>query len=393
MPSLPEPTPAPDADGHWFAPGRVNLIGEHTDYNDGFVLPFALPLGIRVAARLRDDDRVGFASTGETDGAELTLADLAGPAPDTFPGWYAYPAGVLWALQQQGHELRGLDLVFDSNLPVGAGLSSSAAICCATVAAAAGLCEVDLTPLQRAQTARQAENDYVSAPTGFMDQAASTLCTSGHALLLDCRDLSTDQVPLDLPAAGLELLVLDTRTPHSLVDSEYAERRRSCEQAAAVLGVPALRDITDVADLAALTDQPEGELLLRRARHVVTENARVLEVTELLRAGRVAEIGPALDASHASMRDDFEITVPTVDLAVETARGAGALGARMTGGGFGGCIIALCPAGTAEEIAREIVAAFAANGYRAPEWFTAEPSAGAHRLDNDSASWFPQTSG
>ncbi|WP_229119617.1 galactokinase [Enemella evansiae] len=376
----------PAADGHWFAPGRVNLIGEHTDYNDGFVLPFALPLGIRVAARLRDDDRVTFASTSEADGAHLTLADLDGPVPDTFPGWYAYPAGVLWALQQQGHRLRGLDLAFDSNLPVGAGLSSSAAICCATVAAVADLCELDLTPMRRAQTARQAENDYVGAPTGFMDQAASTLCTAGHALLLDCRDLGTEQVPLDLPAADLELLVLDTRTPHSLVDSAYAERRRSCEQAAAALCVPALRDITDVTALAALTDQPDGDLLLRRARHVVTENARVLEVADLLRAGRVAEIAPALDASHASMRDDFEITVPTVDLAVETARSAGALGARMTGGGFGGCIIALCPTGSAEPIARQIAAAFATNGFGAPEWFTAEPAAGAHRLDNDSAS-------
>ncbi|TDO93424.1 galactokinase [Enemella evansiae] len=376
----------PAADGHWFAPGRVNLIGEHTDYNDGFVLPFALPLGIRVAARLRDDDRVTFASTSEADGAHLTLADLGDPVPDTFPGWYAYPAGVLWALGQQDLPLRGLDLVFDSNLPVGAGLSSSAAICCATVAAVADLCELDLTRMQRAQTARQAENDYVGAPTGFMDQAASTLCTAGHALLLDCRDLGTEQVPLDLPAADLELLVLDTRTPHSLVDSAYAERRRSCEQAAAALGVPALRDITDVTALASLTDQPDGDLLLRRARHVVTENARVLAVADLLRAGRVAEIAPALDASHASMRDDFEITVPTVDLAVETARSAGALGARMTGGGFGGCIIALCPTGRAEPIARQIAAAFATNGFGAPEWFTAEPAAGAHRLDNDSAS-------
>ncbi|WP_229119220.1 galactokinase [Enemella evansiae] len=376
----------PAADGHWFAPGRVNLIGEHTDYNDGFVLPFALPLGIRVAARLRDDDRVTFASTSEADGAHLTLADLGDPVPDTFPGWYAYPAGVLWALGQQDLPLRGLDLVVDSNLPVGAGLSSSAAICCATVAAVADLCELDLTPMQRAQTARRAENDYVGAPTGFMDQAASTLCTAGHVLLLDCRDLGTEQVPLDLPAADLELLVLDTRTPHSLVDSAYAERRRSCEQAAAALGVPALRDITDVTALAALTDQPDGDLLLRRARHVVTENARVLAVADLLRAGRVAEIAPALDASHASMRDDFEITVPTVDLAVETARSAGALGARMTGGGFGGCIIALCPTGRAEPIARQIAAAFATNGFGAPEWFTAEPAAGAHRLDNDSAS-------
>ena len=199
--------------------------------------------------------------------------------------------------------------------------------------------------LERAKIARRAENEFVGAPTGLMDQAASTLSTAGHALFFDCRSHADEPVALDLPAAGLELLVLDTRTPHALVDSEYATRRASCEDAARLLGVAALRDVDDLET--ALAQLPD-EVMHRRVRHVVTENARVLAAADLLRAGRVADLAPLLDASHASMRDDFEITVPTVDLAVETARASGALGARMTGGGFGGCIIALVAAGTAD---------------------------------------------
>ncbi|WP_229117441.1 galactokinase [Enemella dayhoffiae] len=363
-------------DGAWFAPGRVNLIGEHTDYNDGFVLPFALTSGITVAARRREDERLVFNSSSESEPVTLDLASLRGAAPEQFPGWYAYPAGVFWALLRDGHPVHGMELAFDSDLPVGAGLSSSAALCCATIAAVAELSGLDLDPLQRATIARRAENDYVGAPTGFMDQAASTLCTAGHALLLDCRDNSSEQVPLDLPGSGLELLILDTRTPHNLVDGAYAERRRSCERAAEALGMRSLREVDDPSAVAALTDP----LLRRRARHVVTENARVLESVGLLRESRVAALAPLLDASHASMREDFEITVPTVDLAVDTARSAGALGARMTGGGFGGCIIALCPVGSVESVARAVADAFADAGFGAPQWFTAEPAQGAHRL-------------
>jgi galactokinase len=262
-------------------------------------------------------------------------------------------------------------------VPEGAGLSSSAALECSVLTALADLNELDIAGLERAKLARRAENVFVGAPTGLMDQAASTLCTTGHALFFDCRTDDAEQVRFDTASAGLEILVLDTKTPHALVDSEYAARRASCEEAARILGVAALRDVTDLDS--ALERLPDP-VIRRRVRHVVTENARVLEAVGVLRAARIADLAPLLDASHASMRDDFEITVPQVDLAVEVARTSGALGARMTGGGFGGCIIALVPAGEAERIGREIVESFAATGHGPPMHFTAVPSAGAQRL-------------
>jgi galactokinase len=243
--------------------------------------------------------------------------------------------------------------------------------------ALADLNDLDIDGLERAKLARRSENAFVGAPTGLMDQAASTLCTAGHALFFDCRTAEAEQVRFDTAGAGLEILVLDTKTPHALVDSEYAARRASCEEAARLLGVAALRDVTNVDD--ALERLPDP-VIQRRVRHVVSENARVLEAVEVLRAGRIADLAPLLDASHASMRDDFEITVPQVDLAVETARAAGALGARMTGGGFGGCIIALVPTGDVERVGSDIAQSFADAGYRRPVHFAAVPSAGAQQL-------------
>jgi galactokinase len=267
--------------------------------------------------------------------------------------------------------------VLTSDVPKGAGLSSSAALECAVLIALADLNELEIPGLERAKLARRAENAFVGAPTGLMDQAASTLCTAGHALFFDCRTDAAEQVLLDTRSSGLEILVLDTKTPHALVDSEYAARRASCEEAARLLGVAALRDVTDLdAALAQLSDQ----VMRRRVRHVVTENARVLEAVAILRAGRIADLAPLLDASHESMRDDFEITVPKVDLAVETARASGALGARMTGGGFGGCIIALAATGESERIGAEVALSFGAAGYGQPAYFTAVPSAGAQRV-------------
>jgi galactokinase len=245
------------------------------------------------------------------------------------------------------------------------------------LSALADLNDLDIARLERAKLARRSENAFVGAPTGLMDQAASTLCTAGHALFFDCRTADAKQVRFDTAGAGLEILVLDTKTPHALVDSEYAARRASCEEAARLLGVAALRDVIN---LDAALEQLADPVIQRRVRHVVSENARVLEAVEVLRAGRIADLAPLLDASHASMRDDFEITVPQVDLAVDTARAAGALGARMTGGGFGGCIIALVPAGEAERVGGEIVHSFAAAGFGQPMYFTAVPSAGARRL-------------
>ena len=359
--------------GIWRAPGRVNLIGEHTDYNDGFVMPFALAQAVTIAAAPRDDDRWSVTSLNNGETQEFGRADLQ----PGMAGWQAYVAGVVWALTEAGHQVGGADLVLTSDVPVGAGLSSSAALECATLTVLADLDGLEIEPLERAKLARRCENDFVGAPTGLMDQAASTLCTEGHALFFDCRSFTAEQVPLDLAGAGLELLVLDTQTPHALVDSEYADRRKTCEEAARLLGVAALRDVTDVE--AALAQLPD-EVMQRRVRHVVTEDARVLAAAEVLSAGRPAELAPLLDASHASMRDDFEITVPTVDLAVETARGAGALGARMTGGGFGGCIIALVPTGQADAVAARIAEAFDAAGYGQPSHFVGQPSAGAARL-------------
>lgn len=359
--------------GVWAAPGRVNLIGEHTDYNDGYVMPFALAQRVIIAAAPRDDDSWSVTSLNNESTKIFSAADLE----PGMAGWQAYVAGVVWVLKEAGHRIGGADLVLTSDVPEGAGLSSSAALECAVLTALTDLADLDIVGIERAKLARRSENIFVGAPTGLMDQAASMLCTAGHALFFDCRTDAAEQVLFDTTSAGLEILVLDTKTPHALVDSEYAARRASCEQAARLLGLAALRDVTDLD--AALSQLPDP-VIKRRVRHVVTENARVLEAVKVLRAGRIAELAPLLDASHESMRNDFEITVPQVDLAVETARASGALGARMTGGGFGGCIIALVGLGESERIGREIADSFAAAGYGPPSHFTAVPSAGAERL-------------
>jgi galactokinase len=359
--------------GIWVAPGRVNLIGEHTDYNDGFVMPFALAQSVTIAAAQRTDANWTVASTNTGTTEAFGQADLV-PGLD---GWQAYVAGVVWALQQAGHEVAGADLVLSSTVPIGAGLSSSAALECATLTTLAELNNLQIEPLERAKLARRCENEFVGAPTGLMDQAASTLCRPDHALFFDCRTFDFEQVPLGLNAASLEILVLDTKTPHALVDSEYADRRATCEEAAALLGVTALRDVDDLD--AALAQLPDP-VMQRRLRHVVTENARVVRAAQTLRAGDVPGLGPLLNASHASMRDDFEITVGTVDLAVEAAREAGAIGARMTGGGFGGCIIALVGAGEADRVAAHIGRRFARAGFDQPAHFLGVPSRGATRI-------------
>ena len=360
-------------EGIWFAPGRVNLIGEHTDYNDGFVLPFALEQRALVAAGHRDDDLIVMHAMDLSETVELPLSNL-NPGGG---GWAAYLAGVLWALREAGHQVGAVNLVLTSDVPLGAGLSSSAAIECAVMAAACDLFGLEIAPMERARLAQRAENAYVGAPTGLLDQAASTLCHEGRGLFMDCRTLETVEVPLPLHEQGFEVLVLDTHTQHSHVDGEYGERRATCEQAAAILGIRALRDVTNLdAALARLPD----ERMRKRVRHVVTENDRTRAALELAVKGNLAGIASLLNESHASMRDDYEITVPTIDLAVETALAQGALGARMTGGGFGGCIIAWCPTGRAEHIGSAIRDAFEKAGFLDPSWFTAVPSEGAGRL-------------
>jgi galactokinase len=359
--------------GVWTAPGRVNLIGEHTDYNDGFVLPFALPLATAVAAG-RDDspswtvwsDGVGEASFGPDD-----------LVPGRLPGWVAYVAGVVWALRQAGEPVPGAALAVTSDLPMGAGLSSSAALECAVLAALADLGRLDLPRAEWPRLAQRAEHELAGVPCGIMDQSASVLAQAGHALFLDCRTLAAEQIPLRLGDRGLALLVIDSHAPHRHVDTEYAERRATCARAAAALGVAALRDVA-VADLPGLNLDAATR---RRVRHVVTENQRVLDAAALLRTGGPdpTALGELLTASHASMRDDYEVTVPEIDAVVDAALAAGAYGARMTGGGFGGCVLALVDADRAEPVGAAVAAASRRAGYAEPTWFVAEPADGVRR--------------
>ncbi|GAA2743387.1 galactokinase [Kitasatospora cinereorecta] len=362
--------------GAWAAPGRVNLIGEHTDYNDGFVLPIALPHAARAEARRRDDGLLRLYSA-QGDGAvtELRVDELT---PGGVTGWAKYPAAVVWTLRQAGHPVGGADLYIDSDVPTGAGLSSSAALECAVVGAYDGLYGLGLDAAESALIAQRAENEFVGVPCGVMDQMASMCCAEGSALLLDTRDLGRRQVPLDLAGAGLRLLVIDTRVKHDLADGAYAELRAGCERAAALLSLTALRDLP-LAGLDAALDRLPGELR-PLVRHVVTEDDRVEQAVALLDAGDLAGLGPILTAGHASLRDDYRVSCPETDLAVATAVAAGALGARMTGGGFGGSVIALLAADRLDTVAAAVTTAFRDAGYAEPRTFAATPSAGARRV-------------
>jgi galactokinase len=369
-----------DPSGVWSAPGRVNLMGEHTDYNAGLCLPIALPHRTYAAVRLREDRRLRLLSLQSSQGYELDLDEVRAGNP---AGWGAYAAGVLWALQEAGHQVLGLDLMVDGRVPLGAGLSSSAALECAVAAAASDLLDLDLLAddVARAKLAAvcvNAENTIALAPTGGMDQSASLLSRAGHALLLDCRDFSVSQVPLDLSAHGLSLLVMDTRTKHALVDGQYAQRRLSCEQAARRLGLSSLREVAPDGLDEALDRLSDNETR-RRVKHIVTEIQRVRLTAALLRAGLVPDVGPVFNASHASMRDDFEISCAELDVAVETATAHGALGARMTGGGFGGSAIALVPAKRADEVGGAVIQAFASMGFGAPSCFAVTAGGPARR--------------
>jgi galactokinase len=361
--------------GRWAAPGRVNLIGEHTDYNDGFVLPFALPHVTVAAAGPHDDPHDdGWVVTSEQGGPPVRFGDADVATPGTVKGWAGYVAGVVWALREAGFDVPPARLTLASDVPVGAGLSSSAALESAVLTALVDLGGLDLPVDARPAIAQRAENVYAGIPCGIMDQSASIRCRDGHALFLDCRSLDVEHIPFALD--DLVVLVINSNAPHQLVDGEYADRRAACEQGARLLGLPALRDVTD---LDTALKQLDDDMIRRRVRHIVTENQRVLDTVDLLRAGRVTEIGPLLTASHVSMRDDFEITVPEVDLAVETALSAGAYGARMTGGGFGGCVLALIDKQAATQTAKAVATAFTTHNYTAPDFFIATPSPGATR--------------
>ncbi len=363
--------------GIWSAPGRVNLIGEHLDYNGGPVLPLAIDHRTLVAASARSDGRIRMASRQDPAVWEGSLADLEPGRPT---GWCGYAAGVLWAAREAGQDVPGLDLFVDGRVPLGAGLSSSAALTCAVAVAAAQLAGLevhgDAARRELAAICVRAENDYAGAPTGGMDQAVVLRAAAGHALLLDCSTFDVSQIRLPEDA---ELLVVDTRSHHELTDGQYGGRRSACERAAQLLGLPSLAALA-VADLPALLPRLPDDELRGVVRHVVTEVDRVRVVVAHLQAGRLLDAGPSLLASHASMRDDFAISTPELDLVVDSAVAAGAAGARMTGGGFGGSAVVLCSPGGRAGIAAAVAEAFTSAGYAAPGMLPVQASGPAARL-------------
>lgn len=377
-------------DGVWAAPGRVNLIGEHTDYNQGYCLPLALAHRTYVAVRSRDDGGLWIASRQAPD--QTWEGTVAGVGQDSPAGWASYVAGVAAVLAEQVDPAGlGADVLVDGHVPLGAGLSSSAALSCSAALAWAelvpGLAGVDRAALAAACV--RAENEYAGAATGGMDQSVSLRAVDEHALLIDCRDFSLTPVAWTLP--GHQVLVIDTRAHHSLADGQYGKRRATCERAVATLGVGSLRDVR-VDDLAGalatlgekMGDGPSassGECEeVRRVRHVVTENARVLDLVAALRERDADRVGELMLGSHASLRDDYEVSCRELDLAVEAAVGAGALGARMTGGGFGGSAIALVEEAAVEPVARAVAEGFEEAGLETPHFLTAVPSAPAYRV-------------
>ena len=361
--------------GVWSAPGRVNLIGEHTDYNQGYVLPLAINRRTYVAVSLRTDSKVRVASSFSSEVHEVELSEIA---KNEANGWAAYPLGVAWALQQLGAaNATGFDAFFDSDVPVGAGLSSSAAIECSIALALNELWGAGLDRKTLASAGQLAENVIVGAPTGIMDQSASMFGKTDHAIFLDCKTLEVEQVELGFDKESLELLIIDTRVAHRLVDGGYAERRAACERGASLMGATSLRELSsqDLARAEIVLDR----VTLRRVRHVVTENERVLATAAKLKSAGPRAIGDLMKESHASMRDDFEISIDELDTAVDVSVRHGAIGARMTGGGFGGAAIALAPVEKVGEITLAVLAEFELLGYAKPNIFAVSAAEGARR--------------
>ena len=351
------------------APGRINLIGEHTDYNLGFALPIAIPERTVVSFLPSDDGAV----TARSDRGVGIIRIALDTAPGDVTGWAAYIAGVIWALRRAGHPVVGGDMLIDSGVEIGSGLASSAALECAALGAVAQAAGTTIDRIEQAQIAQAAENEYVGAPTGLLDQLAS-LCGEPHtAMLIDFRHLSVHPIPFDPDTSGVTLLLINSHAQHRHAGGEYAARRASCERAAAGLGVASLREVQS---LDAVTDPVDG----RRARHVLTENQRVLDFVAALRDCDFVHAGQILSASQGSMRDDFEITTEHIDLIADTAVNNGALGARMTGGGFGGCVIALARAETADRVQQSVRKAVHDAGYPTPTITHTHAGPGAIRL-------------
>lgn len=351
------------------APGRVNLIGEHIDYSDGFVLPFAIKDRTLVAARKRDDTMIRIASAQRRN--KIVTVDINSVKPGLKGDWERYALGVLWAMGVK----EGVDLMIDGHVPLGAGLSSSAALECSVATAMNHLFDMGFSLEELARLTQKAENQYVGVPCGIMDQSVSLMATEGSALLLDCRDLSTKNIPFDVAASGLELLIIDTQAHHALTDGGYAERRASCDSVVAKLGIRSMRELTmeQLDSSRALLTETE----FVRARHAVTEMKRVLDCVEALSATDFVKVGQLINQSHASLRDDYTVSCPELDTAVDAAIAAGALGARMVGGGFGGSAIALIKAADTTDTIRAIEKAFAAKKFKPPRFFTSLPSHGA----------------
>ncbi len=362
----------------WQAPGRVNLIGDHTDYSDGFALPFAISRQVTAMVAEITEPVVRISSTACAPPVQVPLAGLE---PGAVTGWAAYPAGVVWAIVSSGASppSGGVVIDLDGDVPIGAGLSSSAAVTCATAGALGDLWGLQLTRSKMVELARRAENEFVGAPTGAMDQMAVLHSRAGHALLFDARAMTAEHLRISLSEQRLAFLVIDTRQPHGHVEGGYAERRGACLAAARRLGVPALRDVS-VSDLPAAMDRLGDPMLAAAARHVVTENARVRDAAAVLRAGDARALGPLLNASHVSLRDALRVSTDALDLAARTACQAGAIGSRMTGGGFGGCAIALADRSRLPAIQAAVTAAFARSGLQPPGTWTESPQRGARAI-------------
>jgi galactokinase len=359
---------APEVEGS--APGRVNVIGEHIDYSEGWVLPYAIGFRTHVAIARRDDSTIMVVSL-QRPNKRITVSASA-LTPRVSESWADYVLGVIAALGVAG----GFDILVDGNVPTGAGLSSSAALECATAVGLNALLGLGNSQQDLALAAQRAENDFVGMPCGIMDQAVSMMAREAQALLLDCKTLDTQHIPLDLASAGLAMLVIDTQAKHALVDGEYAQRRQSCEEAASILGLASLRNAT-LSQLAEarskLTDSQ-----FKRARHAVTEMGRVHAAVDAMRAHEWAELGRLLTQSHESLRDDYTVSCAELDLAVTAAMAVGAFGARMVGGGFGGSAIALTPVGLIPAIESAVKDAYAATGFSSPRFFVATPEGGAY---------------
>jgi len=371
-----------DPDAVWFGPGRANLIGEHTDHAGGFVLPFAIQLGVTVAVRVTiGPPLIRCRSLQFDDALDIALPDLLARARPWPSSWTRYVAGAVGVLIEQAHldagDLPGLDNNIEADLPSGAGLSSSAALECATLAAVATTLGLDVDPTAIAATGRRVEHEFVGVPCGPMDQLASVFGETDRALLIDCRDLTVEPVPVRFSDVTLVPLVIDTGVHHDLSDGGYERRHTECDLAAAQLGAASLRDV----DPAAVAASAELDVVTRRrARHVTTENERVMRAVTCLRIGDFDALGALIDESHASLRDDFEVSCVELDVAVEAARASGAIGARMIGGGFGGSVLALAPATEVDAITRAVETEFGRRGWAAPRRWTVAPSAGLRQV-------------